>query len=363
MNHSHLRTFLFYVGWGFTYGITLGMIAGTLIFPYFGTMYSTVWGAGMGIALGIASGALMAFYNAAAWRIPPDWSDYRRFLTPLVGGLVSLGAGGLLIATTQGFLWGAGTEGFFPFFLPSLGAAMFWGGLSSAYATSRYADWYSSIAIKQKHDVEVNETLPEKQGTVLRFVRLTFVKQWWLIGVGAIIGLGVSVWTRLNSFDIPTNFELLQAVFNGVVGGLVFAVGALLLYSLTVGLLIAFLNRIYFLEYAAYAPLPWYRRMVQITVGLFLLAATGIFAAPLLLNPSTLFSVGNLPILLLPLIVTLTGINIAHHYSAWYYAEEKTKIKGVPRLALAEQSDETMHDNAQEISRDRLLPVRTRSDE
>lgn len=326
MSHSHTRTIAWFIFWGIIYGLMLGALCGTLLLPGFGTSYAATWGLGIGVALGIACGAGIALMNAFRFRTPYDLTRYRRGLTLGVGAFVSLGAAVLLVATTEGILWGMGSEGFLPFFLPSLLGAMFWGGLSSAYAASRYADWYTRSIFKQKNDGSVDDQLEEKMGIFERLVRQSVRpdRNLALITICTMLGFGVT-WL----FGFTASAYILRSVSEFayiILMSLLFLIAALILGTMAGGYLTVFVNRIYALEYRPDLSADALQRRVQLLVCGFLALAALVFVMPYF-NPYVIRS-GELVgyALLIPLAIVV-GWRMTRGFGEWLLREEKTKAK------------------------------------
>src|SRR5262245_38995136 len=125
---------------GLGWGVLLGGLSGTLILPIIGTLMAAFEGAGMRIALGLIIGSPVVISDVLFGKNASDRHSYRRKLSAVTGGVTVAGAVSILIATTNGILWGPGSFGAPYFFIPSLLAGGFWGALAAAYTVSHYVD-------------------------------------------------------------------------------------------------------------------------------------------------------------------------------------------------------------------------------
>lgn len=322
-----IRTILYFITWGITYGTVLGGISGTLIFPMFGTMYSIPWGLGMGAALGVAMGILTAIINAVSFRPDTNITTYRRNLASGIGTLTAIGAAVLLIATTNGFLWGgyssAGMEMWLFF---SLIAAVFWGGLSSAFAASRFVDWYAGLMTKRKNDEMPDDILNEieQQGGGVWSYLKRVLRNWWIPLAGAATaGL-------LHSTTWAFGFQFLGRLVEGSIVGFVYSGVLMLLLGFHTGFFLHVLNRLLFREYLPNLSFVRYRRYIAPLAGLFTMATSVVVTG----------FIGAIP-------AGLIALWIAWRYADWYAAEPaKDKRKAHDSAArLAETLPEETVDN------------------
>jgi hypothetical protein len=250
MKHAHLRTLSFFTLWGVWYGGVLGALAGTLIFPIIGTMYSAPWGIGMGLALGFGLGVCISAYNHARLTLDTDLTAYRRGLSLAVGVVTAFGATALLFATSHGILWNANPvptrSGFYfsgmgVITIACLLAAFLWGGLSSAYVASLYADRYILRLLRLNAlDDDASASLWDTSMT-WQAVRNGVASPLFIVLAGLI---GFATAWRLDASNVP-----LERLINWAMEGAF--VGALLLVMLCVaiGYFLTFAYRLYGQEY------------------------------------------------------------------------------------------------------------------
>jgi hypothetical protein len=324
MPHRHLLTIGHFIGWGAIYGLVLGGLCGTLIFPVFGTMYAAPWGLGIGITLGVVVGVGMALINATHYNVPYDLVRYRRRYTWGVSLFVAVGAPFLLTITTNGFLWGEYTEGWLPYFLPCLLGAAFWGALSSAYATSWYADWYAGIITKQKNDLGTEDTLVQKYGIMNRFASQLLRRDWRLVALVVLIvgyGLVVSIVSPPYWSTMSIVWYTIQNIANV---GLV-VVGAAFVCMLTGSYLTLFVNRVFLLEQGwLQTPEKLQNFVRSLVVGFFMLI---LFTFSLQMNFNYMTVLYLLPYGLAALLILYTTWRMTEGFGEWYFREEKVKSK------------------------------------
>lgn len=256
MKHAHIRTFITFLGWGGFYGLILGGLAGTIIYPIVGTMYSAFWGIGMGLALGAVLGISISVYNHNALSPETDLTRYRQRLAITVGMFTAAGAVAILVATSHGFLWTSSPSlssrdsyssgGFLnsPLLIACMLSAFFWGGLSSAHVASRYADNYFTFLLKKNGihmDKDLMATLPEG----VNFVSLTLsasLKIHWFYAFTGISGAAAGV---LSANTYRTVDFITYPVY-AVLGGVLFSA----ILALVVGFEMTFVYRLYVQEYS-----------------------------------------------------------------------------------------------------------------
>lgn len=337
MPHRHIETIGHFIAWGAIYGLLLGGLCGTLIFPIFGTMYAGPWGLGIGLTLGVIVGIAVVVINAIGYNAPYDLVAYRRKFTLGVSIFVAIGAAFLLTVTTQGFLWGPGTDGFFPYFLPSLLGAMFWGGLSSAYATSWYADWYAGMINKQKNDSGVEDALPQKYGIMQRLTQQMFRREWRLLLLFSVV-FGLYLVTMVQNINAYSSYNAysLWRVISEVGYGVGFVFGSLIVCIMTGGYLILFVTRIFLLEHQRFQSAQQLQRFVRgMVCGFFaLIVAT--------FSMQTRLPYIQLPQLLmfgiLAFVLIYSGWHMTEGFGEWYFREEKVKSKPKVELEVMEEA-------------------------
>jgi hypothetical protein len=305
------RTIVFFITWGILYGTILGGISGTLIFPMFGTMYSAPWGLGMGAALGVATGFLALIANALHFKPDMDITAYRRNLATGIGGFTALGAATLLIATTNGFLWGSTSGSLEIWLVFSLIAAVFWGGLSAAFAASRFVDWYAALMTKRKNDEmpehDLND-IEQRGGSVWSYLKRVF-RNWWILSF-AVAAVAI-IHTISIIYFLNSAFEWLSTVLAGIVGGFVYGGALMLMLGFHTGFFLYVLNRLIFREYFPNFSFQNYRRSITVLAALFTMA-TGVVVTA---------GIGAIPA------GAIAGW-CAWRYADWYAAEpEKDKRK------------------------------------
>ncbi len=329
------RTIVYFITWGILYGTILGGISGTLIFPMFGTMYSVPWGLGMGAALGVATGFLAVIANALHFKPDMDVAVYRRNLAAGIGSFTSVGAALLLIATTNGFLWGfsGGLEIWLVF---SLIAAVFWGGLSSAFAASRFVDWYTALMTKRKNDEmpenDLNE-IEQRGGGVWSYLKRV-LRHWWVPFLGAVLASFVhALNNRYWLFSPGRESETLFTLASGVIGGFIYSGVLMLGLGFHTGFLLNVLNRLLYREYFPTLSFQNYRRSLTVIAALFTMT-TGVMVTA---------GIGAIPA------GAIAGW-CAWRFADWYAAEpEKDKRKSHESATrLAETTPDGMTDDLDE---------------
>jgi hypothetical protein len=327
MPHRHIQTIGHFIAWGSIYGLVLGAICGTLIFPILGTSYSAPYGLGIGLTLGVVVGIGMALINGTVSNAPYDLVRYRRRFTVGVGIFVALGAAFLLTISTQGFLWGPTTEGWFPYFAPSLAGAMFWGGLSSAYATNWYADWYASMITKQKNDLGTEDALVQKYGIMDRLARRMFRPN--IQGIVLLLLAGAFYMVALySSFDRGNPSSLaysLGYLIQTSVYAALFAFGALVVIVITGGYLILFVSRVFWIEYNMIRTPEQLQNLIRaVVLGFFGSVA---LSFSLQINWSYVYFGQIVPYTLVGVLLIYGGWRMTDGFGEWYFREEKAKSK------------------------------------
>jgi|GEM_PF-5034895 hypothetical protein len=316
MKRYHIYTLIYFVIWGVYYGLTLGALCGTLILPWIGTMYAAAWGLGIGLAMGIVAGALTIAVNAFLYRTPYDLPLYRKRMTRLVGVVVAIGAGCLLVATTYGFLWGPSTAGFLPYFLPSLGGAVFWGGLSSAFATSVYADRYALLVSKQKNDTGLEGALPLRRGIFQHYADRVTRPAWGLVAM-VLVCIGIVYLTFPSAYARSDPGQIISIITQGFLAG---TIGSFVLVC-TAYFLTAFVVRVFLVEHDMDYETLWQRLgAVQWVVIVFFALASVVFISQ--------FAYGAfIPMLLVFPMCIAAGWWMTRDFAAWYLSPAVGKAK------------------------------------
>jgi hypothetical protein len=321
MRHRHIRTIIFYIAHGIYYGAALGALCGTLILPWIGTMYAAAWGLGIGLAMGILAGFMVAIVNAIFYRTPYDLPLYRQRMTRLIGVVVAIGAGTLLVATTYGLLWGPYTNGFLPYFLPSLAGAVFWGGLSSAFATSIYADRYAISIHKQKNDIGndngIEGMLPLRRGIFQHYADRIVRPAWGLLAVvvGCVL---LAYWSARVSYGYYNSVDLIGVAIQGALAG---TIGSFVLVC-TAYFLTSFVVRVFLTTHDMdYETLRQRLGAVQWVVTGFFALASLVFASQFLAGPL------GLPMMTVIPVATLAGWWMTRDFATWYLTPPEAKPK------------------------------------
>jgi integral membrane sensor domain MASE1 len=250
----------YFTVWGLLLGIFLGALTGTLIYPVFGTMYATLWGAGIGLGMGILAGVVMLVATLFLPRPKMNWQRYRRRVTAGIGTLVAIGSGITLVATTRGVLWGPYTDGYFPYFLPSLLGAIFWGGLASTYTASLLVSWLrvsygQSLYALDDADTTLGQIRRQDRQDMWFIIRHS-VRQKWIYIAAIVLGL-ISVILLYGDQNISVGtigFIIMLPVATFI---------ATALYGLAVSNITIYLNRIVFAEYFPDMSKQRYKRIMQ----------------------------------------------------------------------------------------------------
>lgn len=265
-----LSTVRMFTLWGTIFGTLLGAITGTLIFPFVGTIFASAWGFGIGLALGFVAGLLMVGFARIA---PP------RQCVKIIGGFAALGAPLLVVLTSEGILWNYVYHGYdydrdveiivpqmtTPYLVPVLIAALVWGGLAAAYTAQRCLDWWQRLADERPPSERFgNFAAYYVETNSLRWWCEHLIRYgWWLLPLLGMIGLLVEQRSLYNSSS-------------GLWSGALYAAIQVPLLALSNGLLLIFVNRIWFNQGLDDEVLPVYRRRIRLLTGIFTLV-TGVF--------------------------------------------------------------------------------------
>jgi MFS family permease len=262
----------YFTVWGLLLGIFLGALTGTLIYPVLGTMYATMWGAGIGLGMGILAGMVMLVATSFLPRPKMNWQRYRRRVTAGIGTLVAIGSGVALVATTRGVLWGPFTDGYFPYFLPSLLGAIFWGGLASAYTASLLVSWlrvtYSNSQFAFDNADTTLTQIRRQDRQDMWFIMSHALRQKWIYIVGVVVPMALAF------VFMPSPYSLIAYFWTGfsiAIGIFIATFITTALYSLAIANLTIYLNRIVFAEYFADMPKQRYKRIMQVIASAFVL--------------------------------------------------------------------------------------------
>lgn len=356
MNHQHKRTVIWFTFWGLIYGLILGSLSGTMILPGFGTIYAATWGIGIGLTLGLVCGIATALVNATRFQTPYDLTTYRRHISVVVGVFVSLAAPLLIVATTYRFIWGPSTEGFFPYFVPSLLGAMFWGGLSAAYAASRYADFYTSSLVKQKNDTVMMELLPPTESNMPYFLRRLGLTGWWSrLGMGLLI-VAYAIFKNSSSLSGSAT-DTLSDVFQTLLNLLVVVTILVWVVSITGGYLVAFVRRLILTEYFPELSAEKLQHLIAALVHTFAL----VVMVPLAM---TLFNMAMSRVrvmadmLIFASLLQLMAWRMTQGYGAWALANAKRKDRPARKHLLQEHAA-VLSDQSAEITASAISAART----
>jgi hypothetical protein len=258
-----IKIFLYFVGWGFFYGGSLGLLSGTLILPLGGFFFSTLWGVPIGITLGIVAG-LIAVIAQQCVQIEgvKDFILYRRRLSWWIGVFTAVAATApfLVVATVSSFfntpdrfIFGS------PFLLLSvvLHSAL-WGGLAAAYTTSRAVDLFAKGGYKYG--------LPEVWMEQKAFL--------WKVRVHILLGIVIGAITSLTGGVPLSEMSPSDAIREFIIGftiGIPVSMFTGFLMTIANANLIRFLNRLVFYEYFPHLSQKTYKRTLVCITGMFTL--------------------------------------------------------------------------------------------
>jgi MFS family permease len=345
----------FFLIWGLCFGGLLGFVSGALIFPLFGATLSTPWGLGIGAGLGALVGAIAAAASLFAPITPNNVQNYRRRLSLTLGALVAVAAPLLVHLTSINILWYPSgyydwrTEfrALYPvpnaFWLPSMLAAAFWGALSAAYVAHRFAE-YCALNVQVGQDTTTQTPVVDHPNDIPIYWMGKFVSRWWLypvmMVVGGLVNYGMQLaqhqyYSSYNSYTVAAPSFTGHFVI-GAMAGIFYAFGAGLLMGASNGLLLTFLNRIGFLEYAPDMAEARYRRVVTAITASFTLVMGTLMTfgalspqrGPLMGYESSL--VALLAGLVAAGVAAFTAGRIAQDYAPRYFAA-RSKRKSLPK--------------------------------
>lgn len=345
----------FFLLWGICFGGLLGFITGSLIFPIFGTLYSTIWGLAMGFGLGLAASIITAILTLIIPVVTKNAKVYRRRLSIGVGIFVALASGLIVHVTSEGILWypsyyvGDLVE-FTPYHLPSILSAICWGGLSAAFVAHRFVE-HCAYEIQDHFPRNYRPAAFDFPGDTAAYWLGKFVRRWGIYPVMAVAG-GIIVQNMASGYSGLTEVSGTAVFMNGMVIGVLYAAVTAILIGVSNGLLLTFINRIYFHEFYPDMTQERYQQIVGIMAGLFTLTITvmmafGLFApqaGALLYTTSTLQAliVG----LLAALFAAITASLIAREYSERYFTIQENNKRWAMQLtngrsALVFSQDDT----------------------
>lgn len=343
----------FFLIWGLSFGGVLAFISGALIFPLFGATFTVPWGLGIGAGLGVAVGLISGIATLFAQITPENVRKYRRRLSLAIGGLVALAAPTLVHLTSPNILWYPtnfqtwNIQAFSTnivlnaFWLPSIVATLFWGGLSAAYVAHRFAE-YCALNVQDDMEDARYTRVTDHPNDIHVYWMGKFVSRWWLYPVMMVVGGIIHYQMQITQYELYGNYlapNFLSSFPIGMGAGAIYMVMASLLMGASNGLMLRFLNRIAFVEYASEMPQKRYHRFVTaITVTFTLVMGVlmtfgllGPQVGPLLTRDSSLIAL--LAGLAAAVVGALTAGLIAHSYTGRYFAvREKRKNESLTAL-------------------------------
>lgn len=342
----------FFLIWGLAFGGVLAFISGALIFPLFGATLTVPWGLGIGAGLGVAVGLISGIATLFVSITPENVRKYRRRLSLAIGGLVALAAPTLVHLTSPNILWYPTLQTWNiqafsanivlnAFWLPSVVAALFWGGLSAAYVAHRFAE-YCALNVQDSMEETRYIRVTDQPNDIHVYWMGKFVSRWWLYPVMMVAGGIIHYQMRLTQYELYGYYDVPQFVPLFIIGagvGAIYMVMASLLMGASNGLMLRFLNRIAFGEYASDMPQKRYQRLVTaitvtFTLVMGVLMAFGLLgpqAGPLLYLGSSL--IGLLAGLAAAGVGAVTAGIIARSYTGRYFAvREKRKNESLTAM-------------------------------
>lgn len=344
----------FFLIWGLVFGGVLAFISGALIFPLLGATFTVPWGLGIGAGLGIAVGLISGITTLFVQITPQNIRKYRRRLSLAIGGLVALAAPTIVHLTSPNVLWYPvgyydwNSQASFThvvlnaFWLPSILAALFWGGLSAAYVAHRFVE-YCALNVQESMEETRVIRVTDHPNDIHIYWMGKFLSRWWLYPVMMIAGGIINYQMRLTQYELYSYYDaapqFLPVFIIGAGAGVLYMVMASLLMGASNGLMLRFLNRIAFVEYASEMPQKRYQRLVTLitvtfTLVMGVLMAFGLLgpqAGPLLYLGSSL--IGLLAGLAAAVVGAITAGSIARSYTGRYFAvREKRKNESLTAL-------------------------------
>jgi hypothetical protein len=295
---SIMTTFSYFVGWGLFYGGALGLLAGTLILPLWGSFFSLLWGLPVGLILGIISGIVVAIAQQLAdIEVEKDFICHRRNLSWWIGVFTAIAAPTLVLITSNRLLYIS------PVILPSvvLHSAL-WGGLAAAHTTSRATDRFAKGKYALREDsVEISALLWQFRSHIL---------------FGIVMGAFGFLLDNAESVAIAP-LQAIQTFVMFFIIGVSMSVIVGIVVTIANTSLIRFLNRLVFYEYFPELPNKTYQRVIVAIIVLFNL----LLCAPI----STLFSLWYFA----PFIVLASATSTAR-YADQHWGVQKKQQPPVP---------------------------------
>jgi hypothetical protein len=272
-------TVLYFLYWGGSYGIVLGLVTGTTVVPIFGSVVGMALGFTFSLLYGLILGAGVGLLHLGLFRLETDLALYRRRLARGVGaftiGYVLFVDIAVLSPISSDPAWDA-LE--WVFILAMMGIELLWAALSSAYTASYYPDWMIKRLIRQKRiDLDPSTLNLETQSATQQmeaFLRRIY-PHWMHIAAG-VLGVALYLIFLLITDDrtlpgIPRELSFLpMSIFVGLFSCFAFA-----LYCSTGNVfLLVFLKRVVFTErFRALSP-HRYRVTLTLTSFFFTLVST-----------------------------------------------------------------------------------------
>jgi hypothetical protein len=297
------ESFLYFVGWGLFYGGSLGLLCGTLILPFIGSIPSLICGIGIGFTLGVVTG-IIAEAKLATIKITSeeDFIIYRRRLTLLNGVVSAIGALLLVYLSFETIFYHVDERD--PLLFVVLLFALLWGGLAAAHTTSRGVDLYTKGGYKYG--------LPQ--------VTMEYYELKWQFPQHLLIGVASGAIGFFHRNTIMSGVSPVEAVLVFIFG---FIVGVLasLVVGFVVGIanatLVRFLNRLVFYEYFPHLSKVTYRRV------LFGLVA---FVSPVFFTPLLIMS----DVWYFSLFIALASATSAAKYADQHWGVQKKQQPSAP---------------------------------
>jgi len=294
---SGFSTIWYFLWRGTGYGILLGALAGTFVYPIIATFVAGMWGGGVGLVMGLLLGIGVHFYNRHAMHQQVEFEAYQNNL------VFGAGLATALVTALPLFL----------FFAPVA-------GLAAAYVTHRYAeDHASSIAKRKNESLQLDaQSHMERPGVISKVTETTVSKSKWLIGLAVIAAL------VLNLVDIASSpfrdFSLFEVLVPSISLGIAVVLGSVIVsgaVGLANGIMIQFLNRVYFKSDISGQA---YKRRVMAFAAIF----------SLLISPVVTLGIGA------PLMALIAAL-AAGTYADWLFADTEKQKRHARRNWLEEE--------------------------
>jgi hypothetical protein len=299
MRGNSFNIFLYFVGWGLFYGVSLSLLSGTLIVPVLGSFFSLIWGIGIGMALGIITGIFVAIAQQLVdVEVEADVILHRRNLSWWVGVFTAIAAPFLVMATSNRLLYIS------PVILVSviLHSAL-WGGLAAAHTTSRAVDRFTKGRYAlQETSVEITALLWQFRSHIL---------------LGIVMGAFGFLLNNAEAVAMPPLEAIHTFIMFFIIGVSVSVIVGVVL-TIANALLIQFLNGLVFHEYFPSLPKEIYRRILVVIIAIFNLLTSVPFCV--------LFSLWYLP----PFIA-LASATAAARYADQHWNTQKKQAPFTPK--------------------------------